>query len=337
MSTPTPPQDADLQISAISQFLTSPLFLTPISTFVDKNCCMFEDSNEYSPGHHAVFLEFRSLVESLLEGTLSQLHITSEELVASLSLPEFRSTPRVVGVVDTLRGMDDFVLFHDNMVARNGQIEMSEQQADGQAGAAPEAKGTGASAEPPPSPRVPRSNSPVDQSSWEFQVAQAANLLANATSPDPLKNLMLPWASAVKSVRREMESRTLSTDRKQRILTELAGHKLRVDFIVAQREANDRREKLNNDLFKNEEQAEMLNFLLNELHRLRTEVASARGRAINYRDGEVGSEALNLVYFYLKDMVNDGRIPAEEVDQVIPFTRLHVKKEDDEMVVLVLR
>jgi hypothetical protein len=201
-----------------------------------------------------VFLEFRSLVESLLEGTLSQLHITSEELVASLSLPEFRSTPRVVGVVDTLRGMDDFVLFHDNMVARNGQIEMSEQQADGQAGAAPEAKGTGASAEPPPSPRVPRSNSPVDQSSWEFQVAQAANLLANATSPDPLKNLMLPWAEAVVSVRREMESRTLSTDRKQRILTELAGHKLRVDFIVAQREANDRREKLNNDLFKNEEQ-----------------------------------------------------------------------------------
>ena len=43
------------------------------------------------------------------------------------------------------------------------------------------------------------------------------------------------------------------------------------------------------------------------------------------------------MYFYLKDMVNDGRIPAEEVDQVIPFTRLHVKKEDDEMVVLVLR
>jgi len=64
----------------------------------------------------------------------------------------------------------------------------------------------------------------------------AQNLLTNANAPNSLNKLMLPWAEAVMEVRREMESDALSRERKQRILTELASHKLRVDFIVVSRE-----------------------------------------------------------------------------------------------------
>ena len=44
-----------------------------------------------------------------------------------------------------------------------------------------------------------------------------------------------------------------------------------------------------------------------------------------------------MVYFFFKDMVNNKRSPAEEIDEVIPFTRLHVRKEDDQLLVLVLK
>ncbi|GMI46078.1 hypothetical protein TrCOL_g2506 [Triparma columacea] len=347
MSSTPPPEDADLQISALSQFLTSPLFLTPISNFIDTHCATFEDTSEYSPGHHGVFLEFRDLVDNLLTDVLKSLHIPPASLLSSLTHPDFKSTPRVVGVVDTLRGTDDFVVFFDNMVARNRQIEMEEQTQpvdDGGKNKTREDEIVGAPGNGDVGDGVVYhddneggSGSPVDGPSWDLQVAKAASLLSSTTPNDLSSNLMLPWAEAVMSVRREMDTPGLSESRKQRILTELAGHKLRVDFIVVQRHANDRREKLNTQLFQNLTQAGRLNFLLNELHNLRSEVAEARGKAVNYGCGSVGSEALNLVYFYLKDIVNSGRLPAEEVDSIIPFTRLHVRKEDDEIVVLVFK
>ena len=74
-----------------------------------------------------MFLEFRDLVDTLLTDVLKSLHIPPASLLSSLTHPDFKSTPRVVGVVDTLRGTDDFVVFFDNMVARNRQIEMEEQ------------------------------------------------------------------------------------------------------------------------------------------------------------------------------------------------------------------
>ena len=54
--------------------------------------------------------------------------------------------------------------------------------------------------------------------------------------------------------------------------------------------ANDRRELLNNSLFSHPTQAAQLNFLLNELHALRSEVAGARGEALNYNEEDIGSE-----------------------------------------------
>lgn len=59
----------------------------------------------------------------MLESTLSTLGGTSEQFFEALKLDGFKDTPRVINVIDTLRSLDDFVGFHDNMVARNVELE----------------------------------------------------------------------------------------------------------------------------------------------------------------------------------------------------------------------
>lgn len=50
MPRPPSPSSSDLFITGISEYLTSPVFLDSINSYVESHCCMFDVSNDYSPG-----------------------------------------------------------------------------------------------------------------------------------------------------------------------------------------------------------------------------------------------------------------------------------------------
>lgn len=67
---------------------------------------MFDD-DDYTPGQHAIFIEFVSLCDKLLDDTLTNLGCDAETFVKVLGEPEMQTSPRVISVIDSLKSMDD--------------------------------------------------------------------------------------------------------------------------------------------------------------------------------------------------------------------------------------
>ena len=155
----------------------------------------------------------------------------------------------------------------------------------------------------------------------------ATNLVHNKSSGSllPMDNLMLPWAEAVLQVKDEMEGGYMDAQRKEQVsmrkqvtttttyeasharappsppshssqlMDNLSHHKLRVDFIVASKFVNDRREKIVMEIRKpGAGNADKVSKLLSELHNLRAEVAKYRGEAISFHDHTVSESALEV-------------------------------------------
>ena len=240
---------------------------------------MFDSSHDYSPGQHAIFIEFRLKVEKMIEGTLATLGGDSEMFFEAIKSEEFKDTPRVINVIDTLRSLDDFVAFHDNMVARNVELErLEEREIEGvpSPAAAPlnnyESESKSIVDEGVSQKRTASNGSSVPQVSFkdfDFEMlhSMASNLILNCSTAtlSPYDNLMIPWAEAVLGVREEMESDMVDDDRKADIMRELARHKLKVDFILASKFVNDRRAGVVAHLDVKHTKAEKVELLLNEV------------------------------------------------------------------------
>jgi len=118
----------NILIDGISQFINGTDFLTRVSHFIDTNCSMFEDDEQgYTPGQFAIWKEFTSIVNAMLETTLKNLGCSDvKDFVVALEDPAVRTSPRTIAVIDSLKSIDDFIQFHDNMVGRNAELERLE-------------------------------------------------------------------------------------------------------------------------------------------------------------------------------------------------------------------
>ncbi|GMH87976.1 hypothetical protein TrST_g12269 [Triparma strigata] len=345
------PSSSDLFISGISEYLTSPPFLSTISGFVDSHCCMFDSSHDYSPGQHAIFIEFRLKVEKMIEGTLATLGGDSEMFFEAIKSEEFKDTPRVINVIDTLRSLDDFVAFHDNMVARNVELErLEEREIEGvpSPAAAPlnnyESESKSIVDEGVSQKRTASNGNSVPQVSFkdfDFEMlhSMASNLILNCSTAtlSPYDNLMIPWAEAVLGVRDEMESDMVDNDRKADIMRELARHKLKVDFILASKFVNDRRAGVVAHLDVKHTKAEKVELLLNELHDLRVEVAKYRGEAVGYNNSGVSESNLENVYFRFKEFLQGDKDPTSNLDHILNITSEYVEMNDVDILVVMLK
>ncbi|GMH68588.1 hypothetical protein TL16_g04965 [Triparma laevis f. inornata] len=330
MPRPPSPSSSDLFITGISEYLTSPVFLDSINSYVESHCCMFDVSTDYSPGQHAIFLEFRTTVEKMLESTLSTLGGTSEQFFEALKLDGFKDTPRVINVIDTLRSLDDFVGFHDNMVARNVELErLEEREIEGveEVGGGGHAQGefksmiddsvvVGVQRQQQQKPNsVPQAS--FKDFDFEMLQSMASNLLLNRSTStlSPYDNLMIPWAEAVLHVKDEMESPMVDEERKADIMRELARHKLKVDFILASKFVNDRRAGVVSHL----------------------EGGGVGGEAVGYNNSGVSESNLENIYFRFKEFLQQDKDPTTNLDHILFITSEYVGINDVDILVVMLK
>ena len=116
---------ADWIFESVLQFLKSPLWTTPVDTFIETHCDKFdpdeeENKLEFTTLHH----EFRTLVDELLSDFLKELGVDVQDFVEAC-----RAAPKdheeLCGMItDYLVAMDDFPSFRAMMEHRQSELEL---------------------------------------------------------------------------------------------------------------------------------------------------------------------------------------------------------------------
>jgi len=84
-TTPTKPEDKteeegenDWFFDIIINFLRSPRWKTPIMSFLDEYCIIFDDEEENKLEYTKIHTDFKNLVEELIGHLLAELGVTQE-------------------------------------------------------------------------------------------------------------------------------------------------------------------------------------------------------------------------------------------------------------------
>ena len=103
-------------------FLKSPEWSVPVMEFIDKQCIVFDNEEENKFEYTTIHGEFCDMVNSLLEGFLSEMGISPEEFVKvcqnenAAALNEF--------VFNQILAVDDFLSFKKMMLKRNLELNV---------------------------------------------------------------------------------------------------------------------------------------------------------------------------------------------------------------------
>eukprot|EP01111_Echinosteliopsis_oligospora_P006303 TRINITY_DN2037_c0_g1_i4.p1 TRINITY_DN2037_c0_g1~~TRINITY_DN2037_c0_g1_i4.p1 ORF type:complete len:313 (-),score=73.59 TRINITY_DN2037_c0_g1_i4:66-1004(-) len=108
--------------ASIINFLQSPLWKTPILTFVDKNCVFFDSEDENKFIYTEIHEKFRELVENLLETyVLKEINITVEQFLEACQNEPDSIYAKLL--FDQVLSADDFITFKQMMCRRNLVLE----------------------------------------------------------------------------------------------------------------------------------------------------------------------------------------------------------------------
>ena len=118
--TPQEEGENDWFFDIIINFLRSPRWKTPIMSFLDHHCIIFdreeENKLEYTPVHN----EFKLLVEELIGHLLAELGVTQEQFLEACD--KASKNPIHKKIVDQIVAVDNFVAFKKLMCKRNAEL-----------------------------------------------------------------------------------------------------------------------------------------------------------------------------------------------------------------------
>eukprot|EP00002_Diphylleia_rotans_P028141 TRINITY_DN5677_c0_g1_i1.p1 TRINITY_DN5677_c0_g1~~TRINITY_DN5677_c0_g1_i1.p1 ORF type:complete len:376 (-),score=122.53 TRINITY_DN5677_c0_g1_i1:282-1409(-) len=115
--------DADEWIfDFLMEYLRSPLWTTPISSFVDRNCLVFDNEEENKLVYTEIHNDYKKLIDDLLESFLQELQLPHSQFMKACSQAMTRSYAR--SLVEEFIAADDFLAFKTLMVKRNMELEL---------------------------------------------------------------------------------------------------------------------------------------------------------------------------------------------------------------------
>jgi len=106
----------------VAAIFRSPTWVTPISTFVDQNCGIFEDQEENKLEYTMIHNAFKQLVDELLEAHLVELSVTTEQFTRFCQHGLTGDNEFHRELVEQLLSVDDFLIFKAMMIKRNAQL-----------------------------------------------------------------------------------------------------------------------------------------------------------------------------------------------------------------------
>lgn len=116
----------------IINFLRSPRWKTPIMSFLDEYCIIFDSEDENKLEYTPIHSNFKKLVEELIGELLAELEVDQDTFMAACSKAE--KNPIHKKIVDQIVAVDNFVAFKRLMCKRNAElnqqaVKMMEKQA----------------------------------------------------------------------------------------------------------------------------------------------------------------------------------------------------------------
>jgi len=116
--------DWDFIFDGVVGFLTSPLWQLPVVNFIEKNCIVFDPSEENCIPWADVHKEYKTLVEDLLSSYLKDVGISEEQFVQACGAPSVQSRPQMQAILEQIWAAEDFEIFKRMMVQRNIELEL---------------------------------------------------------------------------------------------------------------------------------------------------------------------------------------------------------------------
>ena len=120
----SPPLYSSTHVPLLVAFLQSPLWRVPLDNFIDSHSLSFTPNTEHSFSHTTIHQAYVTLAESLLASHLTTLSIPPSSLPSLLSTALASSLdPSARRTIESLLVLDDYLVFHALMVARNTELD----------------------------------------------------------------------------------------------------------------------------------------------------------------------------------------------------------------------
>ena len=115
-----PEGENDWFFDIIINFLRSPRWKTPIMSFLDEYCIVFDNEEENKLEYTKIHGDFKKLVEELIGELIAELGVTQEQFMEACE--KSATNPIHKKIVDQIVAVDNFVAFKKLMCKRNAEL-----------------------------------------------------------------------------------------------------------------------------------------------------------------------------------------------------------------------
>lgn len=112
--------DREWIFDSVINFVKSPLWKVPITSFINENCIIFDDEDENKLEYTDIHKKFKKIVEEMLTNMLAEIGI-SEETFAEACIKS-TTNPTHKMLLSEIMAVDNFIAFKKLMVKRNKEL-----------------------------------------------------------------------------------------------------------------------------------------------------------------------------------------------------------------------
>uniref|UniRef100_UPI0037E8711D cilia- and flagella-associated protein 36 isoform X2 n=1 Tax=Semicossyphus pulcher TaxID=241346 RepID=UPI0037E8711D len=115
--------DSEWVIESIVGYLGSPEWVIPVTDFMENKCTVFDDEDENKLSYTEIHLQYKKLVEKLLDNYMQEVGINEQQFLEACTSP-FAKSKTLQSVFQPVMATDDFQMFRSLMVQKNMELQL---------------------------------------------------------------------------------------------------------------------------------------------------------------------------------------------------------------------
>ncbi|KAM9344804.1 cilia- and flagella-associated protein 36 [Symphorus nematophorus] len=115
--------DSEWVVESIVGYLGSPEWVIPVTDFMENKCTVFDDEDENKLSYTDIHLQYKTLVEKLLDNYMQEVGINEQQFLDACTSP-FAKSKTLQSVFQPVLATDDFQMFRSLMVQKNMELQL---------------------------------------------------------------------------------------------------------------------------------------------------------------------------------------------------------------------
>ncbi|XP_073338756.1 cilia- and flagella-associated protein 36 [Pagrus major] len=115
--------DCEWVVESIVGYLGSPEWVIPVTDFMENKCTVFDDEDENKLSYTEIHLQYKKLVEKLLDNYMQEVGINEQQFLDACTSPIAKSKT-LQSVFMPVLATDDFQIFRSLMVQKNMELQL---------------------------------------------------------------------------------------------------------------------------------------------------------------------------------------------------------------------